>query len=86
MVPYEAFLSGKPVVTTNDAGGPLEVVTDMVTGVVTAPTAAPIADGIARLLASPQQAQQQGEAGRKIAETVTWDATIARLLAAGGAK
>ena len=26
MVPYEAFLSGKPVVTTLDAGGPLEVV------------------------------------------------------------
>ncbi len=86
MVPYEAFLSGKPVVTTNDAGGPLEVVTDMVTGVVTAPTAAAIAAGIAGLLASPQQVQQQGEAGRKIAKTVTWDATIARLLAAGGGK
>ena len=31
MVPYEAFLSEKPVLTTTDAGGPLEVV----------PTAAP---------------------------------------------
>ena len=79
-------MSGKPVITTNDAGGPLEVVTDLVTGVVTAPAAAAIADGIARLLGNPEQAQQQGEAGRKIAETVTWDATIARLLAAGGAK
>ena len=48
--------------------------------------AAAIADGIARLLANSEQAQQQGEAGRKIAETVTWDATIARLLAAGGGK
>ena len=28
MVPYEAFLAEKPVVTTTDAGGPLEVVTD----------------------------------------------------------
>ena len=27
MVPYEAFLSEKPVVTTTDAGGPLEIVT-----------------------------------------------------------
>ena len=27
MVPYEAFLAEKPVVTTTDAGGPLEVVT-----------------------------------------------------------
>ena len=32
MVPYEAFLSGKPVVTTRDAGGPLEVVIDRETG------------------------------------------------------
>jgi hypothetical protein len=28
MVPFEAFLSEKPVVTTTDAGGPLEVVAD----------------------------------------------------------
>ena len=28
MVPLEAFLSEKPVLTTTDAGGPLEVVTD----------------------------------------------------------
>src|SRR5436190_2691261 len=32
MVPYEAFLAEKPVVTTTDAGGPLEVVTDKTTG------------------------------------------------------
>ena len=36
MVPYEAFLSEKPVLTTTDAGG-LEVVTDGRTGCVTAP-------------------------------------------------
>ncbi len=82
MVPYEAFLSGKPVVTTRDAGGPLEVVTDGVTGIVTTPAAAPIADAVARLLNSPDRAQAQGEAGRKIAETITWDSTIERLLAA----
>ena len=38
MVPYEAFLSEKPVLTTTDAGGPLEVVTDGRTGYVTSPT------------------------------------------------
>src|SRR5919108_832394 len=37
MVPYEAFLSEKPVVTTTDAGGPLEIVTDRSTGVVCEP-------------------------------------------------
>src|SRR5437763_8974632 len=34
MVPYEAFLAEKPVVTTTDAGGPLEVVADRRTGLV----------------------------------------------------
>ncbi len=82
MVPYEAFLSGKPVVTTRDAGGPLEVVTDGVTGIVTTSAATPIADAVARLLNSPDRAKAMGEAGRKIAETVTWDSTIERLLAA----
>ena len=40
MVPYEAFLSEKPVVTTTDAGGPLEIVHDRETGLVVAPDAA----------------------------------------------
>jgi glycosyltransferase involved in cell wall biosynthesis len=82
MVPYEAFLSGKPVVTTRDAGGPLEVVIDRETGTVTAAAAASIADGVARLLNSPDRAKEKGERGRKVAETVTWDSTIERLLAA----
>ena len=43
MVPYEAFLSGKPVVTTLDAGGPLEVVRDHETGLVVAPEPTDIA-------------------------------------------
>ena len=37
MVPFEAFLSEKPVLTTTDAGGPLEVVADGQTGLVVAP-------------------------------------------------
>src|SRR5947208_12578025 len=37
MVPYEAFLAEKPVVTTTDAGGPLEIVADRSTGVVCEP-------------------------------------------------
>src|SRR5213078_1460866 len=43
MVPYEAFLSGKPVVTTTDAGGPLEAVHDRKTGLVVAPDPAELA-------------------------------------------
>ena len=84
MVPYEAFLSGKPVLTTRDAGGPLEVVVDRETGTVTAAAPGSIADGAARLLNSPERAREKGERGRVVAEKVTWDSTIERLLAAAG--
>ena len=43
MVPLEAFLSEKPVLTTTDAGGPLEVVSDGSTGLVVTPDAEEIA-------------------------------------------
>jgi glycosyltransferase involved in cell wall biosynthesis len=79
MAPYEAFLSEKPVVTTLDAGGPLEVVTDGATGVVVAPEAAEIARACAGLDADT--ARRLGRAGREVAARVTWDACIDRLLA-----
>jgi glycosyltransferase involved in cell wall biosynthesis len=81
MVPYEAFLSGKPVLTTLDAGGPLEVVEDGATGVVTAPDASAVAAGAARLAAEPAVASALGAAGKRIAERVTWDACVDTLLA-----
>jgi glycosyltransferase involved in cell wall biosynthesis len=80
MVPYEAFLSGKPVVTTRDAGGPLEIVTDRETGIVVAPDAAEIAKACAWLGAHVEEAKAWGSAGRSLAERVTWDACIDRLL------
>ncbi len=48
-VTLEAFLAGKPVVTTTDAGGPLEFVENGITGLVVAPEPRAIADAIARL-------------------------------------
>jgi glycosyltransferase involved in cell wall biosynthesis len=80
MVPYEAFLSGKPVVTTIDAGGPLEVVRDRETGVVVAPEAAEIARAAVYLGAHGDDARAWGSAGKAIAERVTWDACVDALL------
>jgi glycosyltransferase involved in cell wall biosynthesis len=80
MVPYEAFLSGKPVVTATDAGGPLEVVHDRETGVVVAPEPEAIAQACAYLAAHVDQAKAWGRAGRAIAERVTWDACVDVLL------
>jgi glycosyltransferase involved in cell wall biosynthesis len=80
MVPYEAFLAEKPVVTTSDAGGPLDVVTDRHTGLVTEPRAAALAEALRFLLDHPDETRAWGRAGKAVAEQVTWDAAIERLL------
>jgi glycosyltransferase involved in cell wall biosynthesis len=81
MVPFEAFLSGKPVVTTTDAGGPLEVVHDRQTGIVAAPDATSIAEACSYLVAHVEDAKGWGHAGRALAKRVTWDACVDALLA-----
>ena len=80
MVPYEAFLSAKPVVTTVDAGGPLEVVHDGETGVVVAPEPAALAKACSYLAAHLDETRRLGEAGKAVAERITWDACIDALL------
>jgi len=83
-VPLEAFLSAKPVLTTEDAGGPLEFVQDGVTGIVTAPR--PESLGIALRLAwtRTETLQALGEAGRARAARLDWDGPVAALLSAAG--
>jgi len=81
MVPYEAFLAKKPVVTTTDAGGPLEVVGDRETGLVCEPTATAVAEACAWLRDHPDETRKWGQAGLRAAERLTWDAAIDRLLA-----
>jgi glycosyltransferase involved in cell wall biosynthesis len=78
--PYESFLSGKPVVTATDAGGPLDVVHDGSTGRVVAPEAAAVAEAAAWLRDHAEQAVAFGRAGKAIAAEVTWDRAIGRLL------
>jgi glycosyltransferase involved in cell wall biosynthesis len=80
MVPYEAFLAEKPVVTTTDAGGPLEVVTDRRTGLVCEPQAVALAQACTWLRDHVDDAKAWGRAGKEIARRVSWDGTIARLL------
>jgi glycosyltransferase involved in cell wall biosynthesis len=80
MGPYESFLSGKPVVTTTDAGGPLDVVRDSSTGFVVAPQADAVAGVLRRVQEHPEEAARLGSAGRVIAVEVTWDRALERLL------
>jgi len=77
LVPYEAFLSDKPVITTTDAGGPLDIVHDGKTGRVVAPSS----EELARALTfSEDEARTLGRAGHEIARSVTWDRCVERLL------
>jgi glycosyltransferase involved in cell wall biosynthesis len=80
LVPYEAFLSEKPVVTTQDAGGPLEVVVEGENGIVCEPLPAAVASACAWLAANPEEARARGRAGKRTAEGITWDAVVERLL------
>jgi glycosyltransferase involved in cell wall biosynthesis len=82
LVPFEAFLSQKPVLTTTDAGGPLDIVRDRETGLVVEPTVEELAQACVWLREHADEARALGRAGRVVASTVTWDACIERLLAA----
>jgi glycosyltransferase involved in cell wall biosynthesis len=77
LVPYEAFLSDKPVITTTDAGGPLDIVHDGETGRVVAPQAEALA---AALTFSEDEARTLGRAGHEVARDVTWSRCVERLL------
>jgi glycosyltransferase involved in cell wall biosynthesis len=79
-VTLEAFLSRKPVITTTDAGGPLEFVEDGITGLVCDPTPEAIGEAIGRLSADRRQAQRLGDAGFERARAITWDGVVDRLL------
>jgi glycosyltransferase involved in cell wall biosynthesis len=81
MVPYEAFLSGKPVVTMTDAGGPLDVVSDRRTGLVVEPRVDELSAALSYLLEHEDDARGWGAAGKLRAEQVTWDHAVERLLA-----
>jgi glycosyltransferase involved in cell wall biosynthesis len=80
MVPLEAFLSEKPVLTTTDAGGPLEVVADGATGLVVSPDAGELARATGWLREHREDAATLGRAGQAVAAEVTWERAIGRLL------
>lgn len=81
-VTAEAFEAGKPMVTTADAGGVLELVEDGRNGFVCDP-AAPrdIAARLDRLYRDREEARRLGAAGRAVVEAITWDAVVEQLTA-----
>ena len=66
--------------TTRDAGGPLEIVTDRQTGVVCEPDPAAIAKAVTWLGAHPDEARAWARSGKELAALLSWDTVVDRLL------
>lgn len=81
-VTMEAAEAGKPMLTTDDSGGLLELVGPE-TGIVVRPEPAAIAEGLEHLVSDPAQARGLGEAARAAwrAKGIDWKDTVAALLA-----
>ena len=71
MVPYEAFLAEKPVLTTTDAGGPLEIVHDRETGLVAEPEVGALARACSELSPAPTRRARLGKGGKRARRDVS---------------
>jgi glycosyltransferase involved in cell wall biosynthesis len=80
MVPYEAFSSGKPVVTTVDAGGPLEAVENGVNGIVCDPSADALRNAVDELFKDVARAKALGERGKTLVRSMNWDNVVDTLV------
>src|SRR6266545_3155326 len=83
-VPLEAFLSGKAVLTTDDAGGPLEFVCDGETGLVVPGRAETLGAALRLAWENPEALAEMGERGRRRVAALSWDAAVSALLSAAG--
>jgi glycosyltransferase involved in cell wall biosynthesis len=77
----EAMKSQKPVVTTSDSGGVLELIEDGVAGYVTPPgDVAALAQRIDELYDNRALAKRMGTTGEQVASPIEWESTVDRLL------
>lgn len=82
-VTLEALLSGKPVITAPDAGGPLEFVRHRETGmVVDCQDAAALGETISSLLSDSGLCRELGQNGKHSVAGLSWDNVIQKLTGA----
>ena len=77
-VTMEAFHASKPVITTSDAGGVLDLVHDGENGWVAAPQPEAIAASIRRMFSNRAKTARMGAAARRylLTQNVSWERTI----------
>lgn len=81
-ITLEAMLSGKPVITCKDSGGPLEFVVDGETGFMTDPQPAAIAEALEQIAGNAGLAIDMGRNGlaRYKSMNITWERVVEKLL------
>jgi glycosyltransferase involved in cell wall biosynthesis/SAM-dependent methyltransferase len=81
-ITLEAMLSGRPVITCTDSGGPLEFITDGVEGRITAPKPAELGQAFEEVLSDPAGAERMGQAGLKryTDMQITWEHVVETLV------
>lgn len=82
LVTLEAFQSGKPVITVNDAGGVCELVRNGENGFVVEPTPPALGRAMSILARDRALAAKMGASGRQSVSHITWPEVAPRVLEA----
>lgn len=81
-VTLEAMLAGKPLITCNDSGGPLEFVQNEETGLIVSPEATSLAHAFDQIYSDRDRTKRWGERGRDLYRSmnITWNGVVEKLL------
>jgi glycosyltransferase involved in cell wall biosynthesis len=79
-VAAEAFASSKPVVTSDDSGGPTDLVQDHENGLIVAATPAAVAAAMRQLADDPGLAASMGQRAAAFSASMRWPQVVERLV------
>jgi glycosyltransferase involved in cell wall biosynthesis len=86
LITIEAMIHKKPVITTVDAGGPTEFVSNGVTGYVVKFNEKAIAEKIDYFAENRDKAQEMGQNAYTLVKDITWENAVATLLSSAPQK
>ncbi|MBM2295140.1 glycosyltransferase family 4 protein [Sulfitobacter pseudonitzschiae] len=80
-ITLEAMLSGKPVITSTDAGGPLEFIQHESEGLISKPTPKDLAHNFSRIMQDKNLAETMGASAHKryMSMNINWDHVVSTL-------